>query len=1165
MPRHGFSPQKDVRRSNRERHFLFNSLHENDIGLPPSAEPTYTSRSSRRIREYTDDYSDEDDDRTFSSRKDLRRRLSAHINNSPSYLRERSRLMPVRRYIDEDDDEENADSLYDRVKRNRGIVTRKISTRSNNLENEGNEELPREEEEDVVNGTEDVPKTRQQKNEKKRENLIDTQEVNGELNEEDEQDEEAKDEHDEEDEDSAPRQYQLRTRRPPPVQFSSTADERKDRCERRERSSRRRAMHTSNRRRIVRSDSDSTGDEEEKFERRKERSMQKHRGRFMPINMTEKELHASHHAILKERLQQSGGKSCSDLDPMSIDSEVGFDKVGGLGPHLQSLKEMVLFPMLYPEVFTKFDIAPPKGVIFYGPPGTGKTLVARALANECRKGANKVAFFMRKGADCLSKWVGESERQLRLLFDQAYQMRPSIIFFDEIDGLAPARSSKQDQIHASIVSTLLALMDGLDSRGEVVVIGATNRLDTIDPALRRPGRFDRELRFSLPDRNARKQILDIHTDKWEENKPTEETICDIADATSGFCGADLKYLCTEAVLIALRSRYPHIYMSKEKLLLETSSIHVTKLHFSDAMKRITPASRRDLTIPSKRLDERTSILLEDLVHTLIALRIPEGYRSSQSIEATGATELEKVVRALEKPLTVPSGRLLLTGSDLVNDLGQTSFVLPAILSILDHLPVFSLSVASLLTEGRPEEALSHALQAALRAAATGPCILLLPSIHQWEQVVPMSLLFMLNTFMNSLTGATPILLLGTLDSDYDSATDFAQDTFRDANCFQMTPPDREQKQKYFEYITKSALIPPIVFNEALYTAPPKAADSSEPVVTRKLNPAEARELEKVYESLQRQMRIFLRDKLRTMTRDRRFVDFLEPVDQEDAKDYYEIITNPLCMEQMMDKIDQKIYTHPDQFMDDIYLISENALEYNPKTTTEGRQLRHSAMRLKDFAEELFESELDELFVEQLETTSRLLMEAGVHPDREKLIEMPNGFVRKTPWSVKNKLRLEIEKWKAERAEAVEVAVVKVEKPEIVPEGKKVTKKRKRARGTYDFNNSRKKKMQKRSPVEEVVSEENEEEEMEDENDLSTASTDSSDKSETPKELKIDEEKLTRFVAKCIDKTEGWGVPELERLAAALEHRIEAYRDFWDRDQLVHDLRQILSEWEPRSR
>lgn len=203
-----------------------------------------------------------------------------------------------------------------------------------------------------------------------------------------------------------------------------------------------------------------------------------------------------------------------DALPVAVDSKIGFEAVGGLDGHVNALKEMVVLPLLYPDVFSRFDTQPPRGVLFTGPPGTGKTLTARALANSVSTGEGgrgKVNFFMRKGADCLSKWVGEGERQLRLLFEQARRYQPSIIFFDEIDGLAPVRSVKQDQIHASIVSTLLALMDGLDSRGQVVVIGATNRPDAIDPALRRPGRFDRELSFSLPDASARASILNIHT------------------------------------------------------------------------------------------------------------------------------------------------------------------------------------------------------------------------------------------------------------------------------------------------------------------------------------------------------------------------------------------------------------------------------------------------------------------------------------------------------------------------------------------------------------------------------------------------------------------------------------------------------------------------------
>lgn len=226
---------------------------------------------------------------------------------------------------------------------------------------------------------------------------------------------------------------------------------------------------------------------------------------------------------------------------------------------INSLKEMTLLPLLYPEVFQRFNLTPPRGVLFHGPPGTGKTLVARALAASCRSNGKGIcmlspyssfpyfdiaitAFFMRKGADCLSKWVGEAERQLRLLFDEARACQPSIIFFDEIDGLAPVRSSKQDQVHASIVSTLLALMDGMDGRGQVVVIGATNRPDAVDPALRRPGRFDREFYFPLPTLPARERILRIMTRKWEgwEGENGEESAKGLAKMTKGYGGADIR-------------------------------------------------------------------------------------------------------------------------------------------------------------------------------------------------------------------------------------------------------------------------------------------------------------------------------------------------------------------------------------------------------------------------------------------------------------------------------------------------------------------------------------------------------------------------------------------------------------------------------------------------
>ncbi|CAM9884431.1 unnamed protein product, partial [Hapterophycus canaliculatus] len=188
--------------------------------------------------------------------------------------------------------------------------------------------------------------------------------------------------------------------------------------------------------------------------------------------------------------------------------------------------------------------------------------------------------------------------------------QPSIIFFDEIDGLAPVRSVKQDQIHASVVSTLLALMDGLDSRGQVIVVGATNRPDSLDPALRRPGRFDRELAFPLPTRRARREILRVHTKDWKP--PMDPALEDeLAELTAGFCGADMKALCSEATLLAVRRRYPQIYASEEKLLLDAKSIKVTRSHFLGALRGLTPSSQREGINPARPLPPHLSALLSD--------------------------------------------------------------------------------------------------------------------------------------------------------------------------------------------------------------------------------------------------------------------------------------------------------------------------------------------------------------------------------------------------------------------------------------------------------------------------------------------------------------------------------------------------------------------------
>ncbi|KAL2523552.1 P-loop containing nucleoside triphosphate hydrolase superfamily protein [Abeliophyllum distichum] len=269
----------------------------------------------------------------------------------------------------------------------------------------------------------------------------------------------------------------------------------------------------------------------------------------------------------------------------------GWESVAGLQDVIRCMKEVVILPLLYPEYFDNLGLVPPRGVLLHGYPGTGKTLVVRALIGSCARGDKRIAYFARKGADCLGKYVGDAERQLRLLFQVAEKSQPSIIFFDEIDGLAPCRTKQQDQTHSSVVSTLLALMDGLKSRGSVIVIGATNRPDAVDPALRRPGRFDREIYFPLPSVKDREAILSLHTQKWP--KPITGSLLKwVTRQTVGFAGADLQALCTQAAIIALRRSF-----SLQKVLHEAGG---------KASQRVSPP------IPNFSVEERD--WLEALSH-----------------------------------------------------------------------------------------------------------------------------------------------------------------------------------------------------------------------------------------------------------------------------------------------------------------------------------------------------------------------------------------------------------------------------------------------------------------------------------------------------------------------------------------------------------------------
>jgi len=276
-----------------------------------------------------------------------------------------------------------------------------------------------------------------------------------------------------------------------------------------------------------------------------------------------------------------------------------YEDVGGLHEEIQRVREMVELPLRHPELFQRLGIEPPKGVLLHGPPGCGKTLLARAVANE-----SEANFFSINGPEIMSKFYGESEARLREIFQQAQQNAPSIIFIDELDAIAPKREEVTGEVERRVVAQLLALMDGLSGRGNVIVIGATNRPSALDPALRRPGRFDREIEIGVPDKQGRHEILQIHT----RGMPLAEGVDlkKLADMTHGYTGADVSSLGRETAMKSLRRYLPQINLEEERIppsVLE--KMEVTMEDFINAYKEITPTAMREvyIEIPTIHWDE----------------------------------------------------------------------------------------------------------------------------------------------------------------------------------------------------------------------------------------------------------------------------------------------------------------------------------------------------------------------------------------------------------------------------------------------------------------------------------------------------------------------------------------------------------------------------------
>ncbi|NYT11632.1 MAG: CDC48 family AAA ATPase [Methanomassiliicoccales archaeon] len=275
--------------------------------------------------------------------------------------------------------------------------------------------------------------------------------------------------------------------------------------------------------------------------------------------------------------------------------KVSYEDIGGLSEEVKKVREMIELPLRHPELFERLGVEAPKGVLLHGPPGTGKTLLAKAVASETNANFTSIS-----GPEIMSKFYGESEERLRELFKSAEENAPSIIFIDEIDSIAPKRDEVTGEMERRVVAQLLALMDGLETRGKVVVIGATNRPNALDPAIRRPGRFDREIEINIPNRNGRLEILQIHT----RGMPLDDDVDleRLADLTHGYAGADLAALCKEAAMHSLRRILPELDLESESIPIEVlNKINVERADFFDALREMQPSAMREVLIESPNL------------------------------------------------------------------------------------------------------------------------------------------------------------------------------------------------------------------------------------------------------------------------------------------------------------------------------------------------------------------------------------------------------------------------------------------------------------------------------------------------------------------------------------------------------------------------------------
>ncbi|KAJ8612243.1 hypothetical protein CTAYLR_002883 [Chrysophaeum taylorii] len=626
-----------------------------------------------------------------------------------------------------------------------------------------------------------------------------------------------------------------------------------------------------------------------------------------------------------------------------------FDGIAGLAAQRAALEEMVLLPLRHPGLFESLGVGPPRGVLFHGPPGTGKTALAREVARACARESTKVSFFARKGGDLLNKYVGEAERALTTLFEEARRGAPSIIFFDEIDGLAPCRNRTVDNDQAnqdSVVATLLALMDGLDDRGDVVVIGSTNRPDAVDPALRRPGRFDRELEFSPPDLDDRAAIVKLHSRHWKR-RPSDGLVLDVARRADGLCGADLKQLCAEAAIAALRRHRPDLFRERAEAealpLAGDVVVHAQDFDLALGALKAAASSRRAKSINHGALAPAPLAAH----HRALYGRVVAAAAAAATRVAAPAIPRERAATAAARAAVRarsaayrrrPEARLDVVAISSERDRDrELSLVAAAVLHELDAQPGrgehVDVGLGALLREARTHPSLEAALAARAREARakTGPATLFLPDARDWWAAAPDALRLATRAILRE---AAPVVLVttGKVDDDDGGGDDewarFLETEGARVSRVPIEIPKLEDRAAFFECVLGDV-------GDAVRAAVEAAADAADaadqprvappppppaPKPARKEDPEErARD-----EHCLRELRVFFRAALRELRNDRAMAALWRPIDPDECPEFYQVADDPLDLSVVRARVDARRYATLRAFLDDLASIRRNA-------------------------------------------------------------------------------------------------------------------------------------------------------------------------------------------------------------------------------------------------